>query len=77
MSQSHYQFSCLLLLQSTTYIVLSYVCYDRTTSHYNLLQIQNISDKGMRLIANSYPGLKKLNITRYGQIPGVNPAQKE
>jgi len=39
--------------------------------------MQNISDKGMRLIANSCPGLNKLNITMYGQIPGVNPAQNE
>jgi hypothetical protein len=45
-------------------------------SHYNLsFQMQNISDKGLRLIASNYQGLKKLNITRYCSIFRIDPSE--
>lgn len=43
------------------------VHYDSKMSQVQELSLwlQNISDKGMQLVADNYEGLKKLNITRY------------
>jgi len=53
---------CCLRLTDSSIVHITKNC--RHIVDLNLSGCKNISDKGMRLIANSYPGLKKLNITR-------------